>query len=110
MISWGPNNNATDKIKSQTKGKIRFEITVANRTLETPDEATLPPSIYQYNRNIKSPSGKIPNFKRKNKMTKIRELLEKPTALQIHKKDRMQTLNRNLSGGHRHYRPALTKK
>ncbi|XP_013594373.1 PREDICTED: uncharacterized protein LOC106302403 [Brassica oleracea var. oleracea] len=92
MISWGPNNNATDEIKSQTEEKIRFEITVAIRTLENPDEATLPPSITQYNPNIKSPCVKIPNFKRKNKMTKIRELLEKPTALQIQKKKyRMQT-------------------
>ena len=91
MISWGPNNNATDEIKSQTEGKIRFEITVAIRTLENPDEATLPPSITQYNPNIKSHCVKIPNFKRNKKMTKIRELLEKPTALQIQKKDRMQT-------------------
>ncbi|KAG2280814.1 hypothetical protein Bca52824_052034 [Brassica carinata] len=37
MISWGPNNNATDEIKSQTEGKIRFEITVAIRTLENPN-------------------------------------------------------------------------
>ncbi|KAF2564207.1 hypothetical protein F2Q70_00015199 [Brassica cretica] len=37
MISWGPNNNATDEIKSQTEEKIRFEITVAIRTLENPD-------------------------------------------------------------------------
>ncbi|KAF2567899.1 hypothetical protein F2Q70_00027814 [Brassica cretica] len=63
MISWGPNNNATDEIKSQTEGKIRFEITVAIHTLENPDEATIPPSITQYNTNIKSPCGKIPNFK-----------------------------------------------
>ena len=73
MISWGPNNNATNEIKSQTEGKIRFKNTVAIRTLENPDEATLPPSITQYNSNIKSPCGKIPNFKRKNKMTKICE-------------------------------------
>ncbi|KAG2247391.1 hypothetical protein Bca52824_087019 [Brassica carinata] len=85
MISWGPNNNATDVIKNQTKGKIRLEITI-------------------------SPRGKISNFKRKNKMTKICELLEKPIALQIQNTDRMQTLNRNLSGGQRHYRPALTKR
>ncbi|KAF2604969.1 hypothetical protein F2Q70_00027815 [Brassica cretica] len=89
MISWGRNNNATDEIKSQTEGKIRFEITVAIRTLENPDEATLPPSITQYNTNIKSPCGKIPNFKRKNK---ILELLEKPTALQIHKKTECRPL------------------
>ena len=76
MISWGPNNNATDEIKSQTEGNIRFEITVAIRTLENLDEANLPPNITQYNPNIKSPCGKIPNFKRKNKMTKIYELLE----------------------------------
>ncbi|KAF3604931.1 hypothetical protein DY000_02049872 [Brassica cretica] len=77
MISWGPNNNATDKIKSQTEGKIRFEITIAIHTLENTDEATPPPSVTQYNPDIESPRGKIPNFKRKNKMTKIRELLEK---------------------------------
>ncbi|KAF3559616.1 hypothetical protein F2Q69_00011034 [Brassica cretica] len=51
MISWGPNNNATDKIKSHTEGKICFEITVAIRTLENPDEATLPPSITQKRQN-----------------------------------------------------------
>ncbi|KAF3538488.1 hypothetical protein F2Q69_00023305 [Brassica cretica] len=55
MISWGPNNNATDEIKSQTEGNIRFEITVAIRTLENLDEANLPPNITQYNPNIKSP-------------------------------------------------------
>ncbi|KAF3577637.1 hypothetical protein DY000_02031783 [Brassica cretica] len=47
MILWGPNNNATDEIKNQTEGKIRFEITVAICTLENPDDATLPPSITQ---------------------------------------------------------------
>ncbi|XP_013673626.1 uncharacterized protein LOC106377959 [Brassica napus] len=99
MILWGPNNNTTDEIKSQTEWKICFEITVAICTLENPDEATLPPSITQYHPNIKSPCGKISNFKRMNKITEIRELLEKPIALQIQKKDRMQTLNHNLSGG-----------
>ncbi|KAF2547902.1 hypothetical protein F2Q70_00022598 [Brassica cretica] len=94
MISWGPSNNATNETKSQTEGKIRFEISVAIRTLENPDEATPPPRVTQYNPNTKPPCVKIYNFKRKNKMTKIRELLEKP----IQKKDRMQTLNRNLSG------------
>ena len=29
MISWGQNSNTTDEIKSQTEGKIRFEISVA---------------------------------------------------------------------------------
>ena len=53
---------------------------------------------------------KIPTFKQKNKMTKIRELLEKTISLQIQKKDRIQTLNRNLSGGQRHYRSPLTKR
>ena len=43
-------------------------------------------------------------------MTKTRELLEKPIALQIQKKDRIQTLNHNLYGGQRHYRPPLTKR
>ncbi|XP_013709167.2 uncharacterized protein LOC106412825 [Brassica napus] len=87
MISWGPNNNATDKIKSQTEGKVRFKITIAIRTLEKTDEATTPPIVTQYNLNTESPRGKIPNFKRKNKMTKIRELLKKPIAQQIKKKD-----------------------
>ncbi|KAF3608156.1 hypothetical protein DY000_02050093 [Brassica cretica] len=53
------------------------------RTLEKSDEATPPPSVTQYNPNTESPCGKIPNFKRKNKMTKIHKLLEKPNALQI---------------------------
>ncbi|KAF2593556.1 hypothetical protein F2Q70_00042441 [Brassica cretica] len=67
MISWGPNTNTAE-------GKIRFEIMLAIRTLENPDEATPPPSITHYNPNMKSPCGKIPNFKQKNKMTKIREI------------------------------------
>ncbi|KAF2595263.1 hypothetical protein F2Q70_00042813 [Brassica cretica] len=67
MISWGQNNNATDKIKSQTEGKIRFEITIAIRTLEKTDEVTPPPSVNHYNPNTESPRGKISNFKRKNK-------------------------------------------
>ncbi|KAF3550740.1 hypothetical protein DY000_02003402 [Brassica cretica] len=95
MISWGQNSNATYEIKKQTEGKIRFEISVAIRTLENPDEVTPPPCITPYNPNTKPPSIKVTNFKRKNKMTKIREQLEKP----IQKQDRMQTLNRNLSGG-----------
>ncbi|KAF3541570.1 hypothetical protein F2Q69_00023050 [Brassica cretica] len=86
MISWGPNRNTTDEVKNQTEGKICIEVTVAIRTLEKSDEATPPPSVTQYNPNTESPYGKIPNFKRKNKMTKIRKLLEKPTALQIQKK------------------------
>ncbi|KAF3537015.1 hypothetical protein F2Q69_00023049 [Brassica cretica] len=47
MISWGPNSNTTDEIKSQTKGKICVEVTVAIHTLEKPDEATTPPSVTQ---------------------------------------------------------------
>ncbi|KAL0789565.1 hypothetical protein Bca101_005811 [Brassica carinata] len=86
MISWGPKNNVTDEIKSQTEGKIRFEIRIAIRTLEKTDEITPPPRVTQYNPNKEFPRGKISNFKRKNKMTKIRELLEKPIAPQIHKK------------------------
>ncbi|KAG2249634.1 hypothetical protein Bca52824_089262 [Brassica carinata] len=47
MISWGQNSNTTDEIKSQTEGKIRFEISVAIRTLENPDEVTpLPVSLH----------------------------------------------------------------
>ncbi|KAF3589377.1 hypothetical protein F2Q69_00030656 [Brassica cretica] len=45
MISWGPSNNETNETKSQTEGKIRFEISVAIRTLENPDEATPPPRV-----------------------------------------------------------------
>ncbi|KAF2559583.1 hypothetical protein F2Q68_00016814 [Brassica cretica] len=78
MNSWGPSNNATNETKSQTKGKFRFEISVAIRTLENPDEATPPPRVTQYNPNTKPPCVKISNFKRNNKMTKIRELQEKP--------------------------------
>ena len=74
-------HHATDEIRSQTEGKIHFEITVVICTLENPDEATPSPIIVQYNPNMKPPCGKIPNFKRKNKMTKIRKLLEKPIAL-----------------------------
>ncbi|XP_048623911.1 uncharacterized protein LOC125592631 [Brassica napus] len=103
---WGQNSNTTDEIKSQTEGKIRFEISVAIRTLENPDEVTPPPCVTPYNQNTKPPSVKISNFKRKNKMTKTRELLEKP----IQKQDIMQTLNRNLSRGQSHYQPALTKR
>ncbi|KAG2287633.1 hypothetical protein Bca52824_047237 [Brassica carinata] len=99
MILWGPNTNATDKIRRQTEGKIRFEITVAILTLENPDEATPPPSIAQYNPNMKPPCGKIPNFKRKNKMTKIRELLEKQIALQIQKKTECRPLITICLGG-----------
>ncbi|WZZ51363.1 uncharacterized protein LOC125585930 [Brassica napus] len=79
MISWGQNNNTTDEIKSQTEGKICFEISVAILTLENPDEVTPPPRVTPYNPNTKPPYVKISNFKRKNKMAKIRELLEKPT-------------------------------
>ena len=39
-------------------------------------------------------------------MNKIHELLEKP----IQKKVIMQTINRNLSGGQRHYQPAPIKR
>ncbi|KAF3488119.1 hypothetical protein F2Q69_00054472 [Brassica cretica] len=92
MISWGQNSNTTDEIKSQTERKIRFEISVVIRTLENHDEVTPPPRVTPYNPKTKPPYVKISNFKRKNKMTKICELLEKPTQ----KKDRMQTLNRNM--------------
>ncbi|KAG2266457.1 hypothetical protein Bca52824_073536 [Brassica carinata] len=78
------NSNTTDEIKSQTEGEIRFEISVAIRTLENPDVVTPPPRVTPYNPNTKPPSVKISNFKRKNKMTKIRELLEKS----IQKQDR----------------------
>ena len=99
MISWRYNNNATDKIKSQTEGKIHFEITIAIRSLEKTDEATPPPSVNHYNPDSESPRGKISNFKRKNKMTKIRELLEKPIALQIQKKTEYKPLITIFLGG-----------
>ncbi|KAF3518754.1 hypothetical protein DY000_02058486 [Brassica cretica] len=86
MISWGRNSNTTNGIKNQSEGKICIEVMVAIRTLEKSDEATPPPSVTQYNPNTESPCGKIPNFKRKNKMTKICKQLENPTALQIQKK------------------------
>ena len=95
MISWGQNSKTTDEIKSQTEGKFRFEISVAIRTLEKSDEDTPPPQVAKYNQNTRPPSAKLPNSKRKNKMTKIRELLEKP----IQKKSRVQTFNYNLSRG-----------
>ena len=93
MISWGQNNKATDEIKSQTEGKIRFKIAVAIHTLEKTNEDTPPPQVMKYNQNTRPPSMRFSNFKRKNEMNKIRELLEKP----IQKKDRMQTINCNLS-------------
>ncbi|KAG2278475.1 hypothetical protein Bca52824_061030 [Brassica carinata] len=78
MISWGQNSNTTDEIKSQTEGKLRCEISVEIRTLENPDEVTPPPPrVTPYNPNTKPPYVKISNFKRKNKITKIRELFEK---------------------------------
>ena len=49
------------------------------------------------------------NFMRKHKMAKIQELLERPIAPQIRKRDSTRTLNRNLSGGQRHYQLAATK-
>ena len=94
-----PSNNATDEIKSHTEGKIRFEITIAIHTLEKTDEATPPPSVTQYNPNTEFPRGKIPNFKRNNKMTKIRELLEKPITLQIQKKTKYRPLIAICLGG-----------
>ncbi|KAF3569551.1 hypothetical protein DY000_02016020 [Brassica cretica] len=48
MILWGLNNNATDEIKSHTEGKIRFEITIAIRTLEKTDAATSLPGVTQW--------------------------------------------------------------
>ena len=65
MISWGPNNNATDEIKSQTEGKFCFEITIAIRTLEKIDEATPPPSFTQNNPGTESPREKNPKFQTK---------------------------------------------
>ncbi|KAF3577130.1 hypothetical protein DY000_02031635 [Brassica cretica] len=55
MISWGQNSNTTDEIKSQTEGKICFEISVAILTLENPDEVTPPPRVTPYNPNTKPP-------------------------------------------------------
>ena len=89
MISWGPNSNASNEIESKTERKICVKIRVAIHALENPNEATPPPSVPQYNPSMKFPFRKIPNFKRKHKMTKIFELLEKPMAPQIQKKDSM---------------------
>ena len=60
MISWGQNSNSTYETKSQT------------------DEDTPPPQVTKYNQNTRPPSMRFFIFKRKNKMNKIRELLEKP--------------------------------
>ncbi|KAF3524972.1 hypothetical protein F2Q69_00048142 [Brassica cretica] len=86
MISWGPKSDTPNKIEGHTEGKICIDITVAIRRLENLNEAAPPPSITQYNPNAKSPFRRIPNFKRKHKMAKIRELLERPIAPQIRKK------------------------
>ena len=83
---------------------------IAVRTLENLNESTPPPSITRYNPNMGSPFWKTPNFKRKQKMARIRELLERPTAPRIQKKDITRTLNRNLSGGKRQYQPTLTRR
>ena len=65
MISWGPNNNTTDEIKSQTEGKIHFEITISIRTLEKIDETTPPPSITKYNPDTEPPRRKNPHLQAK---------------------------------------------
>ncbi|XP_013617616.1 PREDICTED: uncharacterized protein LOC106324141 [Brassica oleracea var. oleracea] len=109
MILWGSESHTPNRIEGQTKGRVCIDITVAVRTLKHLNEAT-PPSITRYNPNAGSPFRKIPNFKRKQKMARIRELLERPIAPQIQKKDIMRTLNRNMSGGQRHYRPTPTKR
>ncbi|KAF3503000.1 hypothetical protein F2Q69_00043530 [Brassica cretica] len=87
MISWGSENHTPDRIEKHTKGKVCINITVAVRTLENLNEATHPPIITRYNTNAGSPFRKIPNFKRKQKMARIRELLERPIAPRIQKKD-----------------------
>ncbi|XP_013751672.1 uncharacterized protein LOC106454036 [Brassica napus] len=66
IISWGQNSKATDEIKSQTEGKIRFEIAVAIRTLEKTDEDTPPSQVMKYNQNTRPPSMRFFNFKRKH--------------------------------------------
>ncbi|KAG5375450.1 hypothetical protein IGI04_040046, partial [Brassica rapa subsp. trilocularis] len=75
MISWGQNSKATNKIKSQTERKIRFKIAVAIRTLVKTDEDAPPPQVMKYHQNARPPSVRFSNFKRKNKMNKIRGLL-----------------------------------
>ncbi|KAF2566279.1 hypothetical protein F2Q68_00025985 [Brassica cretica] len=96
MISWGSESHTPNRIEGNTEGRVCIDITAAIRTLENLNEATPPPSITRYNPNAGSPFRKIPNFKRKQKMVRIRELLERPIAPQIQKKDSMRTLNRNL--------------
>ena len=110
MISWGPKIDPPNKFEGQTEGKVCIDITVAIRMLESSNEATPPPTITRYNPNAKSPLRKIPNFKRKHKMAIIRELLERPIAPQIRKKDSMQTINHDQSGGQRHHQPVPAKK
>ncbi|KAF3594345.1 hypothetical protein DY000_02022057 [Brassica cretica] len=89
MISCGSENHTPDKIERRTKGRVCINITIAVRTLENLNEATPPPSITRYNPNAGSPFRKTPNLKRKQKMARIRELLERPIPPQIQKKDSM---------------------
>ncbi|XP_013669173.2 uncharacterized protein LOC106373560 [Brassica napus] len=89
MISWGSESHTPNRIEEQTEERVCINITVAIRTLENLNEATPPPSITRYNPNAGSPFRKIPYFKRKQKMVRIRELLERPIAPQIQKKDNM---------------------
>ncbi|KAF3503001.1 hypothetical protein F2Q69_00043531 [Brassica cretica] len=86
MISWGSENHTPGRIEKHTEGKVCIDITVAVRTIENLNEATHPPIITRYNTNAGSPFRKIPNFKRKQKMARIRELLERPFAPRIQKK------------------------
>ncbi|KAG2266377.1 hypothetical protein Bca52824_073456 [Brassica carinata] len=89
MISCGSENHTPDKIERRTEGRVCIDITIAVRTLENLNEATPPPSITRYNPNSGSPFRKTPNLKRKQKMARIRELLERPIPPQIQKKDSM---------------------
>ena len=109
MISWGPKSDIPNKVEGLTEGKVCIDITVTIRMLENLNKAPPPSSVAQYNPNAKSPFRKIPNFKRKHKMARIRELLERPIAPQIRKKDSTRTLNRNQSWGQRRYLLAPTK-
>ncbi|KAL0828210.1 hypothetical protein Bca101_051888 [Brassica carinata] len=89
MISWGSESHTPNRIEGQTEGRVCIDITVAIRTLENLNEATPPPSITRYNPIAGSPFRKTLNFKRKQKIAIIHELLERPIAPQIQKKDSM---------------------
>ncbi|KAF3541611.1 hypothetical protein F2Q69_00024073 [Brassica cretica] len=85
MISWGSKSHTPNKIEGQTKGRVCIDITIAIRTLENLNEATPPPSVTQYNPNVKLPFRKISNFSDGQNPRTAR----KTDSPQIQKKDSM---------------------